>query len=86
VQAVVLNLLSDLRQQLGMSILFISHDMSVVAHLCDDVVVVSNGQVVERGPTQQVFSDPQDPYTQQLLASIPPHPWASASPPDSELT
>jgi oligopeptide/dipeptide ABC transporter ATP-binding protein len=71
IQAQVLNLLSDLRDQLGLTYLFITHDLSVVRYLADEVSVMYLGQIVERGPTERVFSDPQHPYTQGLLAAIP---------------
>jgi peptide/nickel transport system ATP-binding protein/oligopeptide transport system ATP-binding protein len=60
-----------LRERLGMSILLITHDLGVVAELCDDVVVMYAGRVVERGPVEQVFTSPQHPYTEALLQSIP---------------
>ena len=71
IQAQVLNLLSDLRDQLGLTYLFITHDLSVVRYLADEVSVMYLGQIVERGPTERVFSEPQHPYTQGLLAAIP---------------
>jgi peptide/nickel transport system ATP-binding protein len=71
VQAQVLRLLAELRQRLGLSIVFITHDLRVAAQVCDLVAVMKNGEVVEAGPIGKVFGDPQHPYTQALLASIP---------------
>ncbi|MEP1614575.1 MAG: ABC transporter ATP-binding protein [Roseobacter sp.] len=74
IQAVVLNLLVDLRAKLGLSYLFVSHDLHVVRLLCDHVIVMKDGEIVEEGPTQKVMSDPQDPYTKSLLAAAPKPP------------
>ena len=71
VQAVVLNLLADLREQLGMSYLFVSHDLNVVRLLCDRVFVMYLGKVVESGPVAEVFASPLHPYTQALVSAIP---------------
>jgi len=73
VQAVVLNLLQDLKQSLGMSYLFVSHDLNVVRLLCDRVIVMRAGQIVEEGPSERVLGDPQNAYTRELLSAIP-HP------------
>jgi peptide/nickel transport system ATP-binding protein len=73
VQAVVLNLLQDLKDSFGMSYLFVSHDLNVVRLLCDRVIVMRAGQIVEEGPTKQVLSEPQTDYTRELLNAIP-HP------------
>jgi peptide/nickel transport system ATP-binding protein len=70
---VVLNLLQDLKDSLGMSYLFVSHDLNVVRLLCDRVIVMRAGQIVEEGLTKQVLSNPQSDYTRELLAAIP-HP------------
>jgi peptide/nickel transport system ATP-binding protein len=71
VQAVVLNLLQDLKEALGMSYLFVSHDLNVVRLLCDRVIVMQAGRIVEQGPTKQVLFSPQAQYTRDLLAAIP---------------
>ncbi len=71
VQAQVLKLLAELRARLGLSIVFITHDLRVAAQICDLVVVMKDGAIVEHGPTSEVFGRPQHAYTQALLASIP---------------
>jgi peptide/nickel transport system ATP-binding protein len=71
VQAAVLKLLNDLRSDLGLSLLFITHDLGVVATVADDVLVLEGGIVCERGQTGTVLSAPQDPYTQRLLKAAP---------------
>ncbi len=73
VQAVVLNLLQDLKLSLGMSYLFVSHDLNVVRLLCDRVIVMQAGRIVEEGATERVLSEPATEYTRELLAAIP-HP------------
>jgi peptide/nickel transport system ATP-binding protein len=76
VQAQVLNLMQDLAQEFGITYLLISHDLAVVGHLCQDVAVLFQGRIVERGPPQQLFRTPGHPYTQALVAAVP-----SAEPP-----
>jgi len=71
VQAQVLALLGDLCRRRGLTLLFISHDLPVVRHLCARVVVLYLGRVMEEGPTDEVFSDPRHPYTRALLAAAP---------------
>ncbi len=71
VQAQVLNLMADLRDAHGVTFLFISHDLAVVSHLCQDVAVMQGGRIIEHGPVRQVLSAPSHPYTRTLLAAVP---------------
>jgi len=83
VQAQVLALLAELRRRLGISIVFITHDLRVAAQICDLVAVMKDGEVVEEGPVGRVFGDPQHPYTQALLASIPGRGFGVGNPVDA---
>jgi peptide/nickel transport system ATP-binding protein len=71
VRAQVLNLISDLVDELELTLVFVSHDLSVVRHLCDRVAVMNAGEIVEMGTVEQLWRDPQHPYTQRLLAAVP---------------
>jgi len=71
IQAQILDLLADVQKRRGMAVLLITHDLGVVAEVCDRVVVMYAGQVVETGSVQQIYSDPQHPYTKGLLESVP---------------
>ncbi len=71
VRAQVLNLIAALVDRLSLTLVFVSHDLSVVRHVCDRVAVMSHGEVVEVGPTDQIYDDPQHPYTRQLVAAAP---------------
>lgn len=71
VQAQILNLLADLREQLGLAIILVTHDMSVARHLCDRIVVMRAGEIVEEGLADQVLLSPEHPYTQELLRAVP---------------
>jgi peptide/nickel transport system ATP-binding protein len=70
-QAHILLLLRELRARLGLTMVFISHDLSVVRVLCDDVAILQHGEIVEYGPVARIFNLPQHPYTRQLLSAIP---------------
>ncbi|MGR3660151.1 MAG: ABC transporter ATP-binding protein [Paracoccaceae bacterium] len=71
IQAQVLELIADIRHKMGMSVILITHDLGVVAEYCDRLMVMYAGQIVESGPTDEVINNPQHPYTQGLLDSIP---------------
>ena len=71
IQAQIINLLKDLQEQLGLSYLFISHDLNVVGYLCNHVAVMYQGYIMEYAPAEILFAEPRHPYTQTLLAAIP---------------
>jgi len=71
IQAQILGLMRDLRERTGAAVLIITHDMGVVAEVADEVVVMNRAKVVERGPVNDIFENPAEPYTQALLASVP---------------
>ncbi|MBP9048865.1 MAG: ATP-binding cassette domain-containing protein [Tabrizicola sp.] len=71
VQAQVLNLLADLQDEFGLTYVFVSHDLSVVRYIADEVMVISKGEAVEQGPREAVFANPTHPYTRQLFAATP---------------
>ena len=78
VQAQVLALLARLRERLGLSILFITHDLRVAAQICDRVAIMQSGVVVEEGTAAEVLTAPRHPYSQALIASVPGRAWQMA--------
>ena len=84
IQAQVLNLLSDIREQTGVSYLFISHDLAVVRQVSDDVIVMRHGRVVEAGATESVLASPTAAYTARLIAAIPREGWRPTSSRDNQ--
>ncbi len=77
IQAQVLELLADLRRRMGLSILFITHDLRVAAQVCDRIAVMQRGRLIEIGPVRDVFHAPREPYTRELLAAVPGAGWAA---------
>lgn len=71
VQAQIVNLLQDIQDELGITYLFIAHDLAVVEHMCDEALVMELGEIVEQGPTDSLYRSPQHPYTQRLLSAVP---------------
>jgi ABC-type glutathione transport system ATPase component len=84
VQAEILNLISRLRQELGLTMVFISHNLAVVRHVSDDVVVLYRGEIVERRPTTELFDSPEHPYTRALIDAVPGGPRFSIEPSERE--
>ncbi len=71
VQAQIVNLLQDLQEQLGIAYLFIAHDLAVVEHISDHVLVMHHGKIVESAPSEEIYANPQNEYTRKLLAAVP---------------
>jgi len=71
IQSQILNLLADLQQEMGLSYLFISHDMAVIHHICDRIAVMYNGRIVEEGSRDEIIKSPKHEYTQALLSAVP---------------
>jgi len=71
IQAQVLNLLRELQRRFGLTMVFISHDLSVVRHMCDRIAVMHDGRIVELATNEQLYAAPRDPYTRELLAAVP---------------
>ena len=71
IQAQIINLLRDLQQRLGLTMLFISHDLAVVEYICDTVIVLYLGRIMEIAPSDELYADPRHPYTRALLSAIP---------------
>jgi peptide/nickel transport system ATP-binding protein/oligopeptide transport system ATP-binding protein len=71
VQAQVINLLIDMQAKLGLTMLFIAHNLAVVGHVCQRIAVIRTGQIMEQGPTEEVFGRPRHPYTRELLDAVP---------------
>lgn len=78
IQAQILELLVRVRHESGVALLFVSHDLAVVRHLCEETLVLRRGVVVERGPVERVLAEPRHPYTRLLLASVPRRGWDPA--------
>ena len=76
VQSQVLRLLSDIRKKLGLTVLFITHDLRVASQVCDSIAVMLRGKVVEYGAVADVYANPQHPYTKELLAAVPGKNWS----------
>jgi peptide/nickel transport system ATP-binding protein len=71
VRAQVLNVIADRVRGDGLTLLFVSHDLAVVRHVCDSVIVMRNGRIVESGPVEQIYAAPEQDYTKELLAAVP---------------
>jgi oligopeptide transport system ATP-binding protein len=71
VQAQIVNLLQDLQDELGLTYLFIAHDLAVVEHISDQVLVMTEGKIVEQASSDEIYNNPQHPYTRKLLDAVP---------------
>jgi peptide/nickel transport system ATP-binding protein len=82
VQAQILHLLSDIRDRMHLSLLFITHDLRVAAQVCDNIAVMLNGEIVEHGSTKEIFLNPRNAYTRELLQAVPGKSWVAPQPQD----
>jgi len=78
IQAQILELLDEIRERMSLSMIFITHDLRVAAQVCDRLLVMRYGEVVESGKTAEIFADPQAPYTKDLLAAVPGKSWQTS--------
>lgn len=81
IQAQILDLLEEIRDQMNLSMIFITHDLRVAAQVCDRLAVMRYGEVVETGATADIFANPQHGYTRDLLAAVPGKDWKSSAKP-----
>lgn len=81
IQAQILSLLGEIRRDTGVALVFVSHDLAVVQHITEEVLVMRRGTAVEQGPTAGVLAAPEHPYTRRLLASVPRPGWDPAAVP-----
>ena len=79
IQAQILDLMQELGREYGLTMLFVSHDLAVVRHLADRIIVLYRGRIVEEGTGEQLFTAPKETYTQQLLSAIPGHSMAASA-------
>jgi len=85
IQAQVLDLFADIQDKLGMAYLFVSHDLGVIHHVSDRVVVMKDGRIVEHGAAETVLREPRHPYTKQLLTALPELPGAEQADYDTDI-
>ena len=79
IQAQILDLLASIQKEMKIAMIFITHDLRVASRICDEILVMNRGEVVECGPPSQIFRSPHHPYTRQLISAIPGKAWVPAA-------